>query len=315
MDVDSILQVTSKQVFSNLEDYHYLILKRIAKQGPQSARELEEFGFRYPASGNFDRWSLARRLEGSTHFIGFIPNDYVYKFEINKKESRYGLSIKGLMAILSRVKFEKIFYVKRYSQFLRHYVKETNKVEWMLNYIKHEIAYVLYYNYLQGLNWTKFHYLKSYLNEFKRLHKPMELFVDKNLLRDEQQIDFEEIKKEYLKFFYTIYLIFPDVSVSDENWKKVTGIMNTNKKINPKLEEQMIPYVLGRYWHDYLDLFELKIQKEKLIDDYVGLRFVKSQEHRKEEDEMNMGIKLALQFLHQQGYDLTELPKKLQNHR
>ncbi|MDE2588884.1 MAG: hypothetical protein KGL95_04385, partial [Patescibacteria group bacterium] len=99
MNIDTVLSICSREVFSGLESGEYRILSILAKNGPLNQKEMGILASKYASS--FDRWGVKKRLNGSLYFIGLIPCDYVQTIKINKKETKYGLTVKGLLVVLS----------------------------------------------------------------------------------------------------------------------------------------------------------------------------------------------------------------------
>jgi hypothetical protein len=296
MNLDELLKSCSRNVFSNLEEEEYRILKILAKGGFCNLKEIGEKTSTYCAS--FGRWGVKKRLYGTSRFIGLIPHNYVSENRINKKETKYGLTTKGVLAILSQIKFNKIFIIQRYLRFLSTYVKKTNEVNFLLDYIKYEIAYVLYYNDLQGLNLTKFHYLNSYLNNLKNLRTPITLSAYDSS-KNQEQNDFEKIKDEYLKKFYAVNLIYSDISSHDKSWDDLLRIWNNDSTL--ELESQKIRYIFTRYWHEFLYLFEIPLGKEKMNIVYDNILSGLADE-KIEEIDRSIGMDEAKKFVKRQRY-------------
>lgn len=156
-DIDTVLKVISDVLFYNLTEDHYSILKWLARKGPMNLHEL----------GRDRRWGKKLLLEGSPRRLGLIPNQFVYEHKVNKKETEYGLTIKGLLATLAEIKFENIYLVKRYEKFLAKIIKKKKLLGWSLDFIKYEIALVMHYNYAIGLDWTRFRNVRENWSQFK----------------------------------------------------------------------------------------------------------------------------------------------------
>jgi len=224
ISVDDILQVTSGEVFG-LRNTHYRILRNIAKHGSLSLTELGKMtsapDYTYHP---YKRWGVRSRLDGSNKYLGLIPNQYVYPIPINKKETRYALTLKGLCAILPKMKFEKIFIVKEYKKFLREFTKDENLIKWSMGFIKFEIALILFHNYIKGLNLTKFKQLKKYWEEFKKYDQRTidVFFIYPDFLYPYDEFkkrgigNYNEVVKEYLKLFFIL-----DLTTTTIKWGKL----------------------------------------------------------------------------------------------
>lgn len=268
--IDEILEESSKSVFSQLDDDDYRILKILARNGSMNITEIGSKTKGYAAS--FDRWGVKRRLDGSMHFVGLVPNQYVYQIEVNKKETKYGLSLKGLLAILSEIKFEQIDIVKRYKRLLRKHNRDKNLLNWAFDFIKYEIALILFVNSVKGFDWTKLKIVRQYWDNFKSYdHKIIqEFFVFDYTFMDREDLRlFESIKKNYLTLFfildeltYTIELgvtreYYEDKYESGENfrqlvdgWYNVIDVYNIKKrKLGFELSrDDNLPYYDEEFW-------------------------------------------------------------------
>ena len=162
MNIDSILSDCSQEVFWELETGQQRILKFIAKHGRLNCTELGKMNTPYTLHG-FDRWGVLNRINGSFKFLSLLDYDYLIEIPINKKETTFGLTLKGLMYSLSSVKFEDNYLIKQYREFLKTHLKNSEDIEDIIQFIKYEIAYVLQYLSSQGINWKKFISIPEYL--------------------------------------------------------------------------------------------------------------------------------------------------------
>ena len=274
MDIDTILQDSSKAIFSNLESYHILILIQIARQGPQSATQIEDFGFHHPSIGNFNRWELKRRLEGSHRFMGLIPFDYIQKIKINKKETRYGLTLKGFLACLSLLEFDRIYLIKRYREILMKYSNNDSKtVEAILQYIKNEVAYLLYYNYIQGINWLKFRFLRQYVEKLRISYRGnfhLYFEFDRSLLNKTEKSTFEWLERKYGKSYQLARLLMGWVD-PDKVFKIWTKKLKNESIFDPKIKKIISLYLYGRLWHVLIDNPKREMNDSQLVGTYLDL--------------------------------------------
>lgn len=167
MNLDDTLSKLSRRIFSSLTERDYRILKILAKEGALNQKEIGIRTSRGYTYSGFDRWGVKRRLNKTATSIGLIPCDYVYTIKVNNKETKYALTLKGILAVLKEIEFEKIKAVKDYKKFLRKSNNNETIIEWSIDFIKYEIALILYYNYIRGFDWTRLKTLRSYWHEFK----------------------------------------------------------------------------------------------------------------------------------------------------
>ena len=119
MNLDEPLSKLSRKVFSNLKERDYRILKILAIEGQLNQKEIGTRTSKGYTITGFGRWGVKSRLNKTTHSVGLIPNDFVYQIKINKKETRYALTLKGILAVLAKMKFEEIKQVQDYKKFLK----------------------------------------------------------------------------------------------------------------------------------------------------------------------------------------------------
>ena len=194
----------SKKIFGNLKENDYRILKNIAKEGFLSITKIaEKTNAPSYSKDPFDRCAVKSKVEGSSRFFGLEPAEYVYSIKINKKETKFGLTIKGICAVLPEVKFEEIFIVKKYRKFLHNLTDDNKIVNWSMKFIETEITLILAYNFIQGIDWTKFKYVKNYWNDFKEYDDRVvqKFFIDKIFRTHPEYV---LIQRDYLKLFFIL---------------------------------------------------------------------------------------------------------------
>lgn len=206
MELDELLGISSRSVFSGLKSEHYRILKILAKHGTLNQKEIGYFASHNYTISQIQRWTVKKLLEGSYNYLGLISNEFVYVIEKNKKEKQYGLTVKGILAVLTEVKFEDIFAVKEYKKFLNKYNKKTRIKNWAFELIKLEITLILYYNYLRGLDFTRFKKIRAYLHRFKQYdHEIIQTFiVDTAFMKEKDRKVYDSIQTNYLILFFML---------------------------------------------------------------------------------------------------------------
>lgn len=201
--IDRNIRKYSSRVFEGLKEDDYRILKHIAKSEPKNLSQLgQELTDSYAYETN--RWAITTRLYESQKSLGLITNEYLYKISINKKEYHYGLTLKGLLSVLAKLKFDNLWVVKRFQKFLLDIINDKKLVRWALDFIKNEIVLILAYNYYKGIGWTRFRFLQLYFDKFKKYDKDFmyELFLDTSWNLNAP--DYKEIKDEYLKLYFIL---------------------------------------------------------------------------------------------------------------
>lgn len=273
--MDILLSNTSNEIFSHLESGQKRIIEILAKSEPLNLTEIGKLTSKFAIG--FDRWGVKNRIYGSSKFHGLIFLDYVYEFKLNKKETKYGLTVKGLLAALRTVKFDQIYLIKRYEQFLKNYTNKQDLIQRILLYIKSEIAYLLYCNYIQGINWTKFRFLKSYLQQIgKEKEYPnnyLDIRMERNMLPNNQKKIFLSLLQTYSKNHKNTYFV---IGYADpvKVWNKLKiGQKNDPKTITKYLEIIGLT-VFASQWYEHIDSFTLKKKVPDLVDEYLKINGV-----------------------------------------
>jgi hypothetical protein len=265
------LSLYSKQNFNYLEEGELRIINLIAKSGPLNLSELGKYTSKYTMG--FDRWGVSKRLEGSTKFRGLIKQDYIAKLIINKKETRYGLTVKGLLAALRFYRFDKIYLVGEYLRFLQKYTQDTTKLKLLFSYIKYEIAFLLCHNCIQGVDWTRFRYTKSYLNtRRKKLSYPdsfLDLEIEPYYWIDQENKIFDSILTKYLDTYSSYFDSVPLIK-SQEVYDKLVKGKSTQRTRSETLEIVVLNMAAMR-WYQYIDSFELKNTILDMVEDYIQI--------------------------------------------
>lgn len=230
MNLDEIIANTSALIFSNLEDGEIRIIKIIAKKGPQNSKQIGKITAKYAIG--FDRWGVQDRVEGSSKFEGLIVNDYLYKKKMNKKETKYFLTLKGLFASLQSVKFENNYLIMSYRRKFERKIIDKKIVDWLLNYIKYEIALVLYFVEIQGLNWTRFKQTRLFIHNLKQNSEEILLpfYCNRKLIKSNQKTEYEFIKNGYLNLVIILKWINNIYKETEDDFKNYEHYIKQTKK-------------------------------------------------------------------------------------
>lgn len=202
---ESSVSLLSRRLFSDLDESDYRILVLLARFGMLNEAQIGIFtSEKYAIS--FDRWGVKRRMNGTIHYVGLLPNDFVYALKINKKETRYGLTLKGILAVLARVKFEKIHAVQKYRKDLEKINKNQTMLKLALECIMAEIRLILYHNYINGFEWTRLKILRAYWHEFKQYDENViqKFFTNRQGKDTKIETDYNMIKNDYLTKYFLL---------------------------------------------------------------------------------------------------------------
>lgn len=155
---------TMSNVVFNLDEPEKRILKYLALKGPMNLSELAQHTTKYAYS--LDRWSLKKHLEGSSRFIGLIPYEYVSSIKNNKKETKYDLTTKGVLASLSFTLLDEIIQYQNYVKVLKDYFPHEGIENFIKGVITEFIKLVLFWHYLNGINLTNLKSSEFYFSNF-----------------------------------------------------------------------------------------------------------------------------------------------------
>jgi len=153
----------SNEIFS-LEEEERRILKYLALHGPLNLSELSQYTTKYAHS--LDRWSLKKHLYGSSRFIGLIPYEYVSLTKKNKKETKYELTTKGVLAALPFVRLEENV---RYQKFVIELKEELDHKEievFIKKFVTEFINLILQWHHISGVNLKKLKSSEQYFMNF-----------------------------------------------------------------------------------------------------------------------------------------------------
>lgn len=244
MKIDEILTESSRKLFGKLDDEDIRILYILARQGWLNQKEIGEKTERYAIS--FDRWGVKKRFNGTIHFLGLIPNHYVFEHKKNNKEKLYGITFKGLLAVLSVLRFEEIYLVKRFAQLLHHLDDRQNLTSWALEFIKYEMGLILYHNNIKGLDWTRYKVLRQYWDNFKsyNVNTIQNLFLDVPFMNKGELEVYDILKREYLTLFFIL--------------DKCTSTIEWNSENTDQVNEKFLGFrSFVDKWYKYIDAYSL----------------------------------------------------------
>ena len=171
-----LLEKMSQEVF-NLDNDDLKILKHLSINGPLNLTHLSRHTSKY-ASG-LERWAVKKHLQGTTRFLGLIPNDYVVEEKtnlkrFNKQESKYWLTVKGIIAstIVVPLRNNKLF--QEYCEKIASNVGNYKIKPFIEKAIEDFIRLIIAFHYLQGIQLTKqksskFYYLE-FLEQIRRIN-------------------------------------------------------------------------------------------------------------------------------------------------
>jgi len=265
MDIDIVLSKTAIEIFTNLETGEGRIIKIIAKNGPLNKKEIGKATSRYTMG--FDRWGVKKRLYGSKQFEGLISNDCIFPIKTNHKETKYGLTLKGLFSLHS-LDFKKNYLVQNFNSNLKKKIDDQKIRDWIIDFIKFEIALILYYIRIQGLDWTRYKQTRFYIQNLKQNSEEIlvPFYFNREIMNEKQKKEYDEIKDEYLKLVMILKWIKSIFSEKVEDFKD----RETFKKNKEKREIDELLHDSTNNWYMNLDLLDSHINKKRIKESFVS---------------------------------------------
>jgi len=164
-DLDKSLKKLSLDFFSEVDKDSLIILQLIAKHGPQNEYQLGLRG----ETRNLNRYSVRRRLIGidapgrSLKQTGYVLKAKEKKHKTGKISKEYGITIKGLLASLTGVKFEDSYLAKNLLHYFQDEYNNDTIAYLSLVFVKYSIALFVIWHLLTGLKLTHKLNIKQYL--------------------------------------------------------------------------------------------------------------------------------------------------------
>ena len=138
----------SQSVFE-LNELDKRILRYLALKGPMNLSELAEYTIKFV--DKMERWALKKHFYGSPKFLGLIPHEYVSVTHHNKKENKYRLTTKGVLASLAIVPLESNISFQNYVKYVANYLPSKGSQIFIKKYITEFIKLLLSWHYLNGI--------------------------------------------------------------------------------------------------------------------------------------------------------------------
>lgn len=218
------LSKISQSVFG-LDETQMRILKYLALKGPMNLSELANHTTRYAYS--LDRWALKKHLYGSSRFLGLIPYEYVSVTRHNKKENRYELTIKGVLASIAIVTLESNISFQNYVKYVIHYLPTKGSQAFVKKCVTEFIKLLLAWHYLNGISLKKQKSSTFYYMEFFETMRRIGS-IDITISEQKEHQEFLRVVKNCIGYVSVIDLItsggmfLSNSTFSMVSWKNTT---------------------------------------------------------------------------------------------
>ena len=193
----------SKQIF-DLDEPEKRILKYLALKGPMNLSQLAEHTTKYAYV--LDRWALKKHLYGSSRFMGLIPYEYVSATYRNKKENKYGLTTKGVLASIAVVPLDLNTTFQKYVGFVTHYLPSKGSNVFVKKCLSDFVKLLLAWHYFNGISLRKQKATTLYYFEFFE-HMRMRSSIDITISEDEEHQEFLNVVNNCISYVTIIDLI------------------------------------------------------------------------------------------------------------
>jgi len=280
---------TMSNVVFNLDEDDKRILKYLALKGSMNLSELANHTTKYAFS--LDRWALKKYLYGSPRFLGLIPYEYVSVTHRNKKENKYELTTKGVLASLAIVPLESNTTFQKYVRFVTRYLPSKRSHVFARNYINEFMKLLLAWHYLNGISLKKQKSSNFYYLEFFE-HMRIIGSIDITISEQEHQ-EFLDVVKNCISYATTIDLITSAGTFLSNSTFSMVDWGRTKQFKEEKLEADD-EYRFGHYlWEWPLHLGQ-KVVIEKTVKDAVTFEdyYYESVVKSVNNNLMQIGIKL-----------------------
>jgi len=197
-------RATMSNVVFNLDEADKRILKYLALKGSMNLSELANYTTKYAFS--LDRWSLKKYLYGSSRFLGLIPYEYVSVTDRNKKENKYELTTKGVLASIAVVPLDLNTTFQKYVRFVTHYLPSKGSNVFVEKCLSEFMRLLLAWHYLNGISLKKQRSTSFYYLEFFE-HMRIIGSIDITISEQEEHQEFLKVVKNCMSYVTVIDLI------------------------------------------------------------------------------------------------------------
>ena len=244
----------SKNIFV-LDKYEKRILKFLALKGALNLSQLSEHAI------GLARWGVSSYLYGSPTHMGLIPHEYVSVTPHNKKENKYQLTTKGILASIGIVPLKSNTIFQKYVAFVSQYLPTKRSNEFIKKCVTEFMELILAWHYLNGINLTKQKYSNPYYMEFFDKIKDSSSIMINHLQRKEEN-EFFKIMKNCITNVTII-----DLLTSGKYFKNKSLLSVVDwKKTKPWKENITNEYFFGQLlweWPNFLCNTEITLESKK----------------------------------------------------
>ena len=257
------LSKMSQQIF-DLEESEKRILNYLALKGPMNLSQLAEHTTKYAFS--LDRWALKKHLYGSSRFMGLIPYEYVSVTHSNKKENKYELTTKGVLASMAVVPLDLNTTFQKYVKFVTRLPSSDANV-FVKKCLSEFMRLLLAWHYLNGINLKKQRSTSFYYLEFFE-HMRIIGSIDITISEQEEHQEFLKVVKNCMSYATVIDLITSAGTFLSNSTFSMVDWEKTKRFKEEKLEAGNEYWFGHNLWEWSLHLGQ-KVEIEKTVKDAI----------------------------------------------
>jgi len=248
IEIDKVLADCSNVVFSLDKESKY-ILEILSKNGPLSEYQIAKIGNNY----NLSRDSIRRRIYGTTLLPSLFDLEFITivnteKHRTGKEIKKFGLTFKGIIAVLTRINFEDIYITKYfYSKMKQLLGNKINIIELAILYAKYHIAFMMLWCKLNALDLTQNNKVSNFFLEGFTNHY-LQIGFLKNIDNDIDWKNYIEAGIRYFVLKHTLWSLVKNIPkknishlLSDKRTKHIFDNLKRRKK-------DLVKYFFVRYF-------------------------------------------------------------------
>ncbi len=313
-NLDRSLKLWSNALF-DLDKKSRSILQILAEKGPANEYQLGKIGKEF----ELDRDSVRRRIIGTKSIKGLKKQDFVKvsekeKFRTGETKKVYNLTVKGILASLDRVPFEKNYAIKQFYSLITAITEnEYHIADFTLQQIKFQIGILMSWYKMNGFNLTE---VRVFSNLFRKNMIEHYLFsqIPNSLVGTKDWQDFTEIGFQFFVLRHIVKTLINKI-LTDTNSKIYSNdyISSLVEKYGVKKTKSVIKEILEkiifRDWHSHA-IFPHAISPKniKLYDSPVILQKFGWLSFK---DDMNLRAKKIFEKLKIHDFERIDIEKLL----
>ena len=316
-NLDRSLKLLSNDLFV-MERGSRAILQILAENGPSTEYQMGKIGKAF----ELDRDTVRRRVLGSPTFRGLIAEEFVWlakrqEFRTGSKKKIYNLTVKGILASLDRVPFERNYAIKQFYSLISAITEnEYHIADFTLQYIKFQIGILMSWYKMNGFNLTE---AREFSNLFRKNMIEHYLFpqIPNSLVGTKVWQDYDEIGFQFFVLRHIVKTLINKI-LADTNSTIYSNdyisslVEKYGVKKTKSVVKEILEKIIFRDWHLHArfpnEISPKNIKPYRLDDQPVidqKLRWLTI------EDDMNLHAKKIFEKLKIHDFERIDVEKLL----